>query len=99
MYIFLCGYPPFYGEDDQEILKAVQKGKYDFDGEEWEDVSAEAKDLINKLITRPERRLTAQEGLAHKWFKMHKNSGAKQPKFLKKRNLTSFKKFMKGSKL
>jgi len=39
LYIFLCGYPPFYGDDDQEILRAVQIGKYDFEGEEWEDVS------------------------------------------------------------
>lgn len=72
LYIFLCGYPPFYGEDDQEILRAVQLGKYDFDGDEWEDVSDEAKDLIRKLIAKPERRLTADEALKHKWFKMHK---------------------------
>ena len=47
----------------------VAKGKYDFDGEEWDDISKEAKDLIKKLICKPERRLTASEALDHKWFK------------------------------
>lgn len=47
----------------------VQKGVFDFDGEEWEEVSKEAKDLIKKLIAKPEVRLTAQEALEHKWFK------------------------------
>ena len=41
----------------------VRKGEFDFDGEEWEDVSTDAKDLINKLISKPERRLTATEAL------------------------------------
>lgn len=59
LYILLCGYPPFYGDNDHEILMKVQHGKYDFDGEEWLDVSKEAKDLIKKLITKPEKRLTA----------------------------------------
>jgi len=26
MYIMLCGYPPFNGPDDDEILIAVEKG-------------------------------------------------------------------------
>ena len=95
LYILLCGYPPFYGDDDQEILRMVQKGKFDFDGEEWDEVSKEAKDLIKKLITKPERRLTAQEALDHKWFKLHKNKN-EEPKYLKKRNFNAFKKFMKG---
>lgn len=69
LYILLCGYPPFYGDDNQEILQMVQKGVFDFDGEEWDNVSSEAKDLIKKLITKPERRLTAQEALQHKWIK------------------------------
>jgi calcium-dependent protein kinase len=43
--------------------------------------------------------LTAQEALQHKWFKIHKNRETKQPKFLKKRNLNSFKKFMHGCKI
>lgn len=69
LYILLCGYPPFYGDDDMEILQMVQRGKFDFDGEEWDDISKEAKDLIKKLICKPEKRLTAQEALEHKWFK------------------------------
>jgi len=41
----------------------VKKGVFDFDGEEWDDVSNDAKDLITKLISKPERRLTAEEAL------------------------------------
>jgi len=56
-------------------------------------VSKEAKDLIKKLITKPEKRLTAEEALKHKWFNMHK--GSKEPLKLKKRNLNAFKKYVK----
>jgi len=49
----------------------VSRGNFDFDGEEWDDISADAKDLINKLITRPERRLTAGEALQHRWMRTH----------------------------
>ena len=44
LYILLCGYPPFYGDDDREILEMVAKGKFDFDGEEWDEISKEAKE-------------------------------------------------------
>ena len=71
LYILLCGYPPFYGDDDMEILEMVQRGKFDFDGEEWDDISKEAKDLIKHLICKPEKRLSAQEALEHKWLKMY----------------------------
>ena len=63
LYILLCGYPPFFGDDNNEILQMVSRGEFDFDGEEWDDIDAQAKDLIRKLITRPERRLTANEAL------------------------------------
>lgn len=69
LYILLCGYPPFYGDDNAEILVMVQKGEFDFDGEEWDEVSADARDLIKKLITKPERRLTAEEALKHRWVR------------------------------
>lgn len=68
LYIMLCGYPPFNGDDDQEIIRNVQKGKLIFD-EDWDNISKEAIDLIKRLVCKPERRLTAQETLEHKWFK------------------------------
>jgi calcium-dependent protein kinase len=43
MYILLCGYPPFNGSNDREIMKNVLKGEYSFEGEEWESISKEAK--------------------------------------------------------
>lgn len=32
LYILLSGCPPFYGNTDTEILKAIQRKKFDFDG-------------------------------------------------------------------
>lgn len=63
LYILLSGYPPFFGDDNKEILDHVRDGHYDFEGEEWEEVSPEAKDLIRKLICKPEKRLSASEAL------------------------------------
>mmetsp|Transcript_19595 Transcript_19595/g.14301 ORF Transcript_19595/g.14301 Transcript_19595/m.14301 type:complete len:157 (-) Transcript_19595:262-732(-) len=75
----------------------VKKGEFDFDGEEWDDVSADAKDLIKKLIAKPERRLTAEEALQHHWIKsMAKNSKNEK---LGKMNLEALKKFQHHKKL
>lgn len=51
LYILLCGYPPFYGESNKQILEAVKQGKLDFSGAEWRDKSKESTELIQKMIT------------------------------------------------
>ena len=76
----------------------VQKGQYTFEGDEWDEISAEAKDLIKRLITKPEKRLTAEEALEHKWFKKWSKLN-KEPQYLKKRNLKAFKQYMKSYKI
>jgi len=98
LYILLCGYPPFYGDDNQEILQMVQTGKFDFDGEEWDDVSNDAKDLIKKLICKPEQRLTAEEALKHRWVR-NLTKKAVDKNVIRKLNVNNMKKFQKGEKL
>lgn len=68
LYILLCGYPPFYGQTDPQILEAVKKGKYDFSGAEWKHVSDLAKDLIRKMLVPSEQRLDSEGVLKHPWM-------------------------------
>lgn len=68
LYIILCGYPPFYGDTNKEILDQVKKGKLDFSGPEWKNKSPEIFDLLKKMICAPEGRYSAQNVLDHKWM-------------------------------
>jgi len=78
----------------------VSRGVFDFDGEEWNDVSDDAKDLINKLITRPERRITASEALQHRWIKSHtRQSSTTTRNIISRLNLGNIKKFQKSEKI
>ena len=100
LYILLCGYPPFYGDDNDEILSMVQRGRFDFEGEEWDDIDEGAKDLIRKLITRPETRLTAEEALQHRWMrKMDRSNPNDVRNKLRRLNLGNIKKFHKSERL
>lgn len=38
-YILLCGYPPFNGPTNEDILEAVAKGKFNFEHSSFENVS------------------------------------------------------------
>lgn len=70
LYILLCGYPPFNGNSDKEIVQSVLQGKYTIDEPEWAYVCDEAKDLVKKLLTYDsDKRLTALEALNHPWIK------------------------------
>lgn len=51
-YILLCGYPPFYGDNDTQIFESVKIGKFDYPSPEWDDISNSAKDFINKLLEK-----------------------------------------------
>jgi len=68
-YILLCGYPPFYDEDQASLFETIIRGKFEFHAEYWGGISESAKDLIRKLLTvDPKKRLTAKEALQHPWI-------------------------------
>ncbi|EAR82389.1 calmodulin-domain kinase (macronuclear) [Tetrahymena thermophila SB210] len=69
LYILLSGVPPFFGDDDSEILASVKKGFYTFDIPEFEGISNSAKDLIQNMVTKPEKRFKADQVLSHPWMK------------------------------
>lgn len=69
LYVLLCGFPPFAGNTDEEILRRVKAGKYSFAHESWQSVSKEAKSLIQKmLLMDPKSRFSALNCLADPWI-------------------------------
>uniref|UniRef100_A0A673KXQ8 calcium/calmodulin-dependent protein kinase n=1 Tax=Sinocyclocheilus rhinocerous TaxID=307959 RepID=A0A673KXQ8_9TELE len=69
LYILLVGYPPFWDEDQHRLYQQIKAGAYDFPSPEWDTVTPEAKDLINKMLTiNPAKRITAAEALKHPWI-------------------------------
>lgn len=69
LYILICGFPPFYDEDEKKLFKAIKKGEYEFLSPYWDEASAEVKDLIEKcLVVDPEKRLGAEEAQSHPWL-------------------------------
>ena len=42
MYVMLVGYPPFFGDSNQEIFDSILKNDVLFDPEDWDGVSEEA---------------------------------------------------------
>jgi len=97
LYILLCGYPPFNGNDDDEIFESIKKRKFVYPEAEWANISKEAKDLINKMLSDPLTRLTAEQVLSHPWLvnQLNKNTKAKEIKL----NFNTFKTYSGANKL
>jgi len=70
MYVMLCGYPPFYGDTDQEVLEKVRAGVVVFQAADWKGISEDAKILIKNLLKMNDKdRYTAEQALNHEWIK------------------------------
>lgn len=72
LYVLLCGKPPFWGENDKEILDQVKIGKPEYRENEWKPVSAEGKKFVELLLTKQaSNRPSAAEALQNEWFKKY----------------------------
>ncbi|XP_055045939.2 calcium/calmodulin-dependent protein kinase type 1D [Misgurnus anguillicaudatus] len=68
-YILLCGYPPFYDENDSKLFEQILKADYEFDTPYWDDISDSAKDFISCLMEKdPAKRYTCEQALRHPWI-------------------------------
>ena len=66
----LVGKYPFYDERRSAVHKSILLGQFTYPS--TVSVSDHAKDLIARLLERdPEKRITAQEALAHPWITVH----------------------------
>eukprot|EP00933_Yihiella_yeosuensis_P071794 TRINITY_DN80028_c0_g1_i1.p1 TRINITY_DN80028_c0_g1~~TRINITY_DN80028_c0_g1_i1.p1 ORF type:complete len:566 (+),score=134.61 TRINITY_DN80028_c0_g1_i1:90-1787(+) len=71
MYTLLCGYPPFYGRTDQEVLGKVRQGSFSFEPKDWRHISDDAKGLIKMLLKMdPAVRYNAEQALSHDWIRL-----------------------------
>ncbi|SBS80526.1 calcium-dependent protein kinase 1, putative [Plasmodium ovale] len=100
MYILLCGYPPFGGQNDQDIIKKVEKGKYYFDFNDWKHISDEAKELIKLMLTYDyNKRINAKEALNSKWIKKYADNINKNDQKTLLGALNNMRKFEGSQKL
>ncbi|KAG0360712.1 hypothetical protein BG005_010072 [Podila minutissima] len=69
-YTLLCGYTPFWGEDQPALFESIISGEYEYEEEYWSDISPLAKSFIDSLLVRPaEKRPSAEHALNHPWFR------------------------------
>lgn len=75
---------PFYSEENEIVIKKIVDGDYNMDGIEFQDVSASAMDLIDKMLKiDPKERISVKEATHHDWI-LNKNFGAQKKDFIKK---------------
>lgn len=59
----LCGYPPFYDENDAKLFEQILKAEYEFDSPYWDDISDSGRNTRWKI----KQRSTCQSGLQAAW--------------------------------
>ncbi|CAA7390479.1 unnamed protein product [Spirodela intermedia] len=69
LYVLLAGIPPFRGDSAVEIFEAVMRANLRFPTRIFLGVSAEAKDLLRRMLCKDvTRRLSAEQVLRHPWM-------------------------------
>jgi len=70
-YMLLSGFHPFdkSTKANQNIMKRIIAGKFDFPSPQWDSVPKHCKDFIQKcLVVDPKRRPSASDLLKHSWI-------------------------------
>lgn len=98
LYILLVGYPPFEASTHDKLVQKIKEGKFTTKGENWDLISKEAKDLVQKmLLVDYEKRPSAEEILKHVWFSKSEKNICKADDL--KPIFKNFQKFVEKDKL
>jgi calcium-dependent protein kinase len=90
MFLLLSGHHAFPATNTPELYSRIRAANYSFKGDEWAEISAQAKDLISRiLVVDPLSRLTIKQILQHEWFSLQATS---PPRLVPVRVLQSLKK-------
>lgn len=69
-YTMLCGYEPFFGVTDEELIQMNKAAAFEFEDPEWTCISDEAKDLITKMMEKDIKlRITPAQALQHPFLR------------------------------
>lgn len=69
LYIMLCGKPPFYSQNEEELKKKICSMKFGFDFPEFKKISQDAKNLIKTILVSSDKRPSASDVLSSSWIK------------------------------
>jgi len=80
LYVLLSGRLPFAADTDADLFKLIMVGDLVWKSPQFDTVSADAKDLISKLINiDSETRYSAKQALEHPWIKTKAGSATSAP--------------------
>jgi calcium-dependent protein kinase len=69
LHLLLLGIPPFFDEKDSEVINKIKSEEIDTSIPGWENLSPDSKDLIQKMIVKRSKRISAKEIMDHPWMK------------------------------
>lgn len=63
-FTLICGFMPFVGKTDEEVIAKIKRGNYMFSGPQWEDAPSACKQMVRGLLKyEPAERWTAEMAL------------------------------------
>lgn len=68
-YVLLCGYTPFYADNDEDLFELIKSGDVEYDPEDWNLISDTAIGFIKSILNiDPKSRPTIKTLLEHDWI-------------------------------